>query len=104
MIRCCIIISLLLTNRFIAKDTLKNKTHLIIKTDIAMPAIGLATNLIAGSLTFEICKRRYSFQLTGFASEINKNGYRHNSVQIIPAYKFFISKKDQVLVFIQEFI
>ena len=93
MIRCFIVLNLLLANQIVAQDTVKNKAHLIIKTDIAMPVIGLATNYIAGSVTFEIYKGRHSFQVTGFASEIKRDGYRHNSVQIIPAYKFFLSKK-----------
>lgn len=89
-----LISTILLTPNIIAQDTLGKKTAIIIKADIAMPIIGLATNFTAGSLTLELgIKRRHSIQLTGLITSIVSNEFQHKTIQIIPAYKYFLSKK-----------
>ena len=89
-----LISTLLLTSILVAQDTLGEQPALIIKTDIAMPIIGLATNFKAGSLTLELgIKRRHSIQLTGLITSIVSAEYQHKTIQIIPAYKYFLSKK-----------
>ena len=67
------------------------------KTDVLIPALCLVAKLTdqvnnpIGSLTFETCfLNRHSFQLTGFYD--NLPGHER-SLQIIPEYKFFFSKK-----------
>jgi len=80
-----------------AKDTLSKKTFFIIKTDIGQPIIShyFYQYQKVGSLTLEVClKRRHSVQVIGYGSEIKFSEYRHNSFQIIPVYKYFLSKKN----------
>lgn len=89
-----LISTILLTSNIVAQDTLGKKTAVIIKTDIAMPIIGLATNFKAGSLTLELgIKRRHSIQLTGLITNMVSTEFQHKTIQIIPAYKYFLSKK-----------
>lgn len=89
-----LISTILLTSKIFAQDTLSKKNIVIIKTDIAMPVIGLATNFKAGSLTLELgLKHRHSIQLTGLITSMVSTEFQHKTIQIIPAYKYFLSKK-----------
>lgn len=84
---------IVLSSNLVAQDSL-NKKKIIIKTDIALPIIGVITSdFNAGSLTLELgFKRRHSIQLTGSFFNQNNNYSNNKTIQMIPAYKFFLIK------------
>ncbi len=86
-------------------DSTKKQLGLIVKADVLVPIISHLSKLNEFSLTVEkLFKQRHSLQLTYVKSWYNKNTFVHNpatesgtdknsTYQIIPEYKFFISKK-----------
>ncbi len=87
----------LFTSKIVAQEALSNKPAVIIKADIVLPVVGLAINAKGGSLTLEFgFKRRHSIQLTGLGYTATISESQHDkSMQIIPAYKYFLSKKKE---------
>lgn len=86
--------TLLLSSTVMAQDSSSQKKALFIKTDLLLPLVGIDPDFSGGSFTVELgVKRRHSFQLTGLIANNQMDGTQHKSIQIIPAYKFFWSKK-----------
>ena len=76
-------------------DSTKKQLGLVIKGDILLPIIGLFDEGYYCSFTIEkFLKKRHSIQLTYFEFWLNTpDGSKSNYRQLIPEYKFFVSKK-----------
>jgi uncharacterized protein DUF3575 len=76
-------------------DSTKKQLGLVVKGDILTPIIGLIVEQGYCSFTIEkLLKKRHSIQLTYFESWLHyPDNWKLNLLQLMPEYKFFVSKK-----------